>query len=68
MTRVKDDEQPFIEFRWSSYEANGFPNEENVDSFMWVSVKPLYYEYYQQMTFRLVDYLLIQVLLLINQP
>ena len=35
---------------------------------MWISIAPLTYEYYQQMSFRIIDYLLIQVILLINQP
>jgi hypothetical protein len=35
---------------------------------MWVTIAPLEYEYYQQVTFRLVDYMLIQIILLINQP
>ena len=29
---------------------------------------PVEYEYYQQVTFRLVDYILIQVILLLTQP
>lgn len=35
---------------------------------MWVTIAPIEYEYYQQVTLRLVDYLLIQITLLINQP
>lgn len=31
-------------------------------------VAPLEYEYYQQITFRLIDYILIQIILLLNQP
>jgi hypothetical protein len=61
-------ERALMEFRWSAYEANSFPNEEHVDSFIWVEIAPIEYEYYQQVTFRLVDYILIQVILLITQP
>ena len=35
---------------------------------MWVSISPLVYEYHQQVTLRMIDYVLIQVILLINEP
>lgn len=27
MTKTKDDQKHFIEFRWSQYDMNSFPNE-----------------------------------------
>jgi vacuolar protein sorting-associated protein 13A/C len=57
-----------VEFRWSSYDSNSFPNEEKIDSFIWVEIAPIEYEYYQQITIRMVDYLLIQIILLLTQP
>lgn len=43
MTKVENNDEPFMEFRWSSYDSSSFPNEEKVDSFMWVTIAPLYY-------------------------
>lgn len=35
---------------------------------MHVILNPIEAQYFQQITFRLIDYLLIQIILLLNQP
>ena len=35
---------------------------------MYITVNPIIFEYYQQITFRLIDYALIQIILLLNEP
>jgi len=43
MTKFRNDSEKFIEFRWGQYDMNTFPNEEKVDSFMWITIAPLSY-------------------------
>lgn len=35
---------------------------------MHVTINPIEFAYFQQITFRFIDYLLIQIILLLNQP
>ena len=60
--------EPLIEYKWSSYEPFVLPNMERVNSFLYASINPIVCEYFQQVTFRAIDYILIQVILLLNQP
>ena len=63
-----DKAQPLINYQWSSYEPFALPNVEKVDSFLYLTINPITCEYFQQITFRAIDYILIQVILLLNQP
>ena len=66
--RKKGSSKPVIVFNWSSYNPHTLPNSEKVDSFLRILVNPINCNYIQQITFRLIDYILIQVILLLNQP
>ena len=60
--------EPVIVFNWSSYNPFTLPNVEKVDSFLNILINPINCLYFQQITFRLIDYILIQIILLLNQP
>lgn len=55
-----------LKFSWSSYDQRTFANRERVDSFLCLEASPVEYHYFQQVTFRMIDYTLIQIILLLT--
>lgn len=51
---------------YSDYNPYEIPNKERVDSFLHLRFAPLKVYYFQEVTMRLIDYFLIQILLLLN--
>jgi hypothetical protein len=57
-----------LEFKYSQYPPEQVANRERVDSFLSLRLAPLTMAYFQEVTMRLVDYFLVQVVLLLNNP
>jgi hypothetical protein len=65
---VAGNTQNILKFQWSSYSQRHFANRERVDSFLYLHASPVEYHYFQQVTFRMIDYTLIQIILLLTNP
>ena len=58
----------FGEFKYSQYEPEQIANCERVDSFLSVNFAPISLSYLQEVSMRLIDYFLIQIVMLLNHP